>query len=439
MPHTKRPTLWLSLVLIFVLVACGTGTENAGTNNTPTSNQVSSEDPVSTTAPVPLPTEPIAEPTPEVAPSDNSETQTQTTEILTTDDRSDRLRSLTAAWNTNWALHTIDYSTILSGGPPRDGIPSLDNPVFVTADEASEWLADVEPVIALEVNGDARAYPLQVVTWHEIVNDTIGGIPAIITFCPLCNSALAFERTVMGEVFEFGVSGLLANSDLIMYDRTNESLWQQFTGQAIVGDLTGHQLTFLPSQIVSFADFRSAFPDGQILSRDTGFNRRYGENPYSGYDTIGSNPFLFNGELDDTLPAVERVVSVSLVDEGLDIAYPLSVLSAQGVINDKQGNTDLVVFHTAGTTSALGASSIADAEDVGATGVFDPNLNGQTLTFSKSGDDILDDQTGSTWNILGQAVAGELAGQRLTPIVHGDHFWFSWAAFKPNTVVYGIN
>jgi hypothetical protein len=359
--------------------------------------------------------------------------------ILTEDDRPSRLKAATSSWNTNWNRHTIDYNELLSGGPPRDGIPSLDAPQFVSPDEAQAWLTDNEPVIALEIEGEARAYPLQILTWHEIVNDIVADVPVAVTFCPLCNSAITFDRRLDGEVFEFGTSGLLRNSDLVMYDCTTESLWQQFTGEGIVGDLAGETLTFLPSSIVSFADFREAFPEGVVLSRDTGFNRRYGQNPYVGYDDIGSSPFLFRGEIDGRLAAVERVVTVSLEDVGVDVAYPLSVLSEVGVINDSQAGRDLVVFHSDGTTSALDARSIAEAEDVGATGVFDPVLDGQKLTFAQDGDLIVDEETGSTWNVLGQAVDGPLAGQQLTPVVHGDHFWFSWAAFKPDTVIYSAS
>ncbi len=357
-------------------------------------------------------------------------------EILTEDDRPDRLRLLTQTWETNWERRTIEYDEILSGGPPRDGIPSIDDPQFVEPDEAAEWLVDNEPVIALEINGDARAYPLQIVTWHEIVNDTVGDVPVIVTFCPLCNSALVFDRRFEDQIFEFGVSGLLRNSDLIMYDRTTETLWQQFTGEGIVGDLAGEQLTFLASSLISFKDFREAYPEGVVLSQDTGFDRNYGRNPYVGYDTIGRDPFLFNGPTDDQLDAVERVVTVSLPEEGIDVAYPLSILSEVGAINDRQGEQDLVVFHTDGTSSALGAAEIAEGEDVGATGVFDPNLNGQKLTFVEEEGQIVDEQTGSTWNIVGQAIDGPLAGEELNQLVNGDHFWFSWAAFKPDTIIY---
>jgi hypothetical protein len=377
-----------------------------------------------------------AEEATEVVEEDNTASQN----LTTGDDRSDRLRLLTASWNTNWDLHTIDYDEILSGGPPRDGIPSVDNPQFITIAEARSWLADNEPVIALELNGLARAYPLQILTWHEIVNDQIGDTPVLVTFCPLCNSAIVFDSRIDGQALEFGTSGLLRHSDLIMYDRTTESLWQQFTGEAIVGDMVGQQLTILPSSLVSFADFVAAYPNGEVLSRETGFGdsyaQRYGLNPYAGYDTLGRNPFLFDGELDGRLQAVERVITISF--ENIDVAYPLSALSQIGVINDSPGGHDLVIFHKAGTSSALDSERISLGRDVGATGVFEPQVDGQKLTFSKEGEAIVDEQTGTVWNVLGQAVDGPLTGTQLTPIVHGDHFWFSWAAFKPDTIIYAL-
>ena len=361
------------------------------------------------------------------------------------DTRSSRLKAITGSWNTNWERRTIELNELRHGGPPRDGIPPIDDPKHVSADEAEAWLEGNEPVIAFIRGTDARAYPLQILIWHEIVNDRVGGDPVLITFCPLCNSSIVFDRRVGDQVYEFGTSGLLRNSDLVMYDRTTESLWQQLTGEAIIGDLTGESLDFLPSSLVSFADFQAAYPDGIVLSRETGYNRRYGQNPYAGYDTIGRSPFLFDGEEDSRLPAMERVVTVALdetaglqagADQGVDVAYPLSILSEVEVINDTQDGRDLVVFYEAGTSSALGAGIIAQGDDVGATGVFDPNLDGQKLTFVQEGEGIVDEQTGSTWTVLGQAVDGPLAGKSLTPIVHGDHFWFAWAAFKPDTIVY---
>ena len=200
-------------------------------------------------------------------------------------------------WRTDFSKHSIDYTEILLG-QVRDGIPSIDNPKFAPVSDDPDWLADREPVIALQIGDDARAYPLQIMTWHEIVNDIVGGEPVIVTFCPLCNSAIVFERRMGDTINSFGVSGLLRYSDLIMYDRDTDSWWQQILGEAIVGELTGARLPKVPASIISWADFRQNYPDGQVLTRDTGFTRQYGRNPYTGYDDIDSSPFLFVGPED---------------------------------------------------------------------------------------------------------------------------------------------
>ena len=148
-------------------------------------------------------------------------------------------RFRTAGWRTDFSRHTVPYSEIMSGGVPRDGIPPLDNPSFVTQDEADDYVEDQEPVVVFEANGEAKAYPLQILTWHEIVNDEVGGLPVSVTYCPLCNSAVAFDRRLDGVVYDFGTSGNLRNSDLVMWDRQTESWWQQLTGEAIVGELAG--------------------------------------------------------------------------------------------------------------------------------------------------------------------------------------------------------
>ena len=336
-------------------------------------------------------------------------------------------------WDTDFRFHTVPYSEIRSV-VPRDNIPSIDKPSFIAPSEASAWLSDVEPVVSLEISGDARAYPLQILTWHEIVNDTVGDVPVAVTFCPLCNSAIAFDRRLDGKDLEFGVSGNLRNSDLIMYDRGTHSWWQQFTGEGIAGEHAGRSLDHLPASIVSFADFQRAHPNGKVLSRDTGYARQYGRNPYAGYDTIEGNPFLFTGNLDGRLLPVERVIAVTIGD--VDVAFPLSILQEEGVINYETSGSSIAVFHKFGTTSALDAGSIANSRDVGSAGVFDAILDGQELTFSVKNKDIIDDQTGSKWDIMGNAVEGPLAGERLTPVAHGNHFWFAWAVFKPDTLVY---
>ena len=337
-------------------------------------------------------------------------------------------------WATDFSQHSVPFSEIFSGGPPRDGIPPLDNPTFVSVSEADVWLAPMEPVILFEVDGEAKAYPLQILTWHEIANDKIGGIPIAVTFCPLCNSAIVFDRRLDGVVYDFGTSGKLRNSDLVMWDRQTESWWQQLTGEAIVGELNGSKLKFLASTLVSWSDFKSFHPNGRVLSKDTGFGRRYGQNPYAGYDQLDKPPFLFEGPTDGRLLPKERVAAVSI--DGVDAAFPFSALSQEKVVNYTIGGQDLVVFFKLGTLSALDQSSIAESRDVGSTAIFDANLNGQKLTFKSEGDRFFDSETSSVWNLLGEAVAGPMTGSILTPIVHANHFWFAWGAFKPDTLIY---
>ncbi|CAN5504084.1 DUF3179 domain-containing protein [soil metagenome] len=348
-----------------------------------------------------------------------------------------RLRVSTSGWATDFTKASVDLGEFLGGGPPKDGIPAIDRPVTESIEAAREWLSDRSPVISLEVAGEARAYPLAILMWHEIVNDELGGEHVVVTFCPLCNTALVFEREIDGRVFDFGTTGNLRFSDLVMYDRQTESWWQQATGEAIVGELTGTRLTFLPAQIVSLGEFGASHPDGDVLSRETGQVRDYGRNPYVGYDEVGSTPFLFDGVVDGRLGPKERVVTVGEGSEAM--AFPFSELRKVGVAEAELGGEPRVVVWVPGTVSALDASAIDEGEDVGATGVFRPFMDGQRLTFARDGGEdapITDRETGSTWSVLGQAVDGPLAGSRLEPVTHGNHFWFAWAAFSPETTIW---
>jgi len=338
-------------------------------------------------------------------------------------------------FSTDFSKHSVSYREILSGGPPKDGIPAIDQPKFISVDEADAWLKPQEPVILFQLGDDARAYPLQILMWHEIVNDTVNGVPVSVTFCPLCNTAIAFERTLDGRVLDFGTTGRLRFSNLVMYDRQTESWWQQATGEAIAGEFTGRRLKFLPASIIAWADFKAAHPDGQVLSRDTGYSRNYGQNPYTGYDDVRRSPFLYRGpETPGTLPAMARVFTVDLNGEA--VAYPYDVLQEVHVVNDTVGGTSLVVFWAPGTASALDTGTVAGGRDVGAVNAFSRDVEGQLLTFRFDGTRITDEETGSEWNVLGQAVSGPLSGSQLTPVVGINHFWFSWAAFRPETRIY---
>ena len=329
----------------------------------------------------------------------------------------------------------VRLDEIVSGGPPPDGIPAIDRPVFVATGAASAWLKPKEPVLALQLNGDARAYPVQILMWHEIVNDTVGGRPVAVTYCPLCNSGLVFDRVVDGRTLDFGTSGKLYRSDLLMYDRQTHSLWAQIEGRAVVGERAGTRLGPIPANTIAYEDFKAAYPAGRVLSRDTGHARSYGTNPYVAYDRPDSAPFLFQGQPDRRRPPKERVVGITVGT--LSRAYPWSALAKQGVIDDALGGERLVIFYRPGTVSALDDSEIARSRAVGATGVFSAAVDGKALSFERVPEGFRDRETGSTWSLLGHAMKGPLAGKRLRAIPHVDAFWFAWAAFNPTTTVHG--
>jgi len=338
-------------------------------------------------------------------------------------------------FRTDFSRHSIDYAEILSGGPSKDGIPAVDQPNFETITLADSWLEPQEPVILFESGGEARAYPLQILVWHEIVNDVVGGEPVLITFCPLCNTAIAFARNVNGRVLDFGTTGRLLYSNLIMYDRQTETWWQQATGEAVVGELTGTQLEFLPATIIAWDQFKRAYPTGTVLSRDTGYVRPYGENPYVGYDDINSSPFLYQGpRTPDRLAPMARVLALDLNGEVVAFAY--ETLETEHAVNAVVGGEQVVVFWEPGTASALDSVALAAGRDVGTAAAYSRTLDGRALNFAFDGSAFVDQETGTGWDILGQAIDGELAGERLTPVVAVNHFWFSWVAFKPETQVY---
>jgi len=337
---------------------------------------------------------------------------------------------------TDFSKRNISFAEILSGGPPKDGIPAIDDPVFIKIDQAQHWLDDFEPVISVEINGNVRAYPLQILMFHEIVNDKIDEQAISITFCPLCNTSIVFSREVDGKRLDFGTTGRLRNSDLIMYDRQTESWWQQFTGEAMIGFYTGSKLTELDSQIISFENFRKHNPNGLVLSRNTGFDRQYGNNPYRGYDHIDNVPFLMQGSVDERLPPMERVLSVKLNNKRK--LYPFSALMQSTILHDNVSNAPLVIFKTGETYSVLDQSKISSSKKIPAYTVFSSQLNKETLHFYLKNGVIRDRETNSQWDIMGQSTHGKLKGQQLKTVQHGIHFAFAWLAFNPDVEIYTI-
>ena len=287
-------------------------------------------------------------------------------------------RALTAGWETDFSKHSVPFDEFRSGGPPKDGIPAIDEPRFAPVAEV-DFLEDREPVIELALGGDVRAYPLQILVWHEIVNDRVGDVPVAVTFCPLCNTAIVFDRRLDGQTLDFGTTGNLRNSDLVMYDRQTESWWQQFGGEALVGELTGRRLDQLPARIVAWGEFRRANPDATVLSRETGHSRPYGRNPYAGYDTVDSPPFFPTKNADDDrLPPKERVVFVERGGEA--VAVPFSVLRERRELTVELAGDELTVRWRPGAASALDQDSVADGRDVGSAEVLE---DGRLIAFDQ--------------------------------------------------------
>ncbi|MCP5076312.1 MAG: DUF3179 domain-containing protein [Rhodobacteraceae bacterium] len=255
--------------------------------------------------------------------------------------------------NTDFTKTSVDFKEIMSGGPPRDGIPAVDNPAMRKA-SAETRLGDREPVMTVEIAGQTpRAYPIRYLMWHEIANDVIGGVPVAVTFCPLCNSGIIFDRRVNGSVLTFGVSGKLRNSDMVMFDRESESWWQQFQGEAIVGALLGTKLKKIPGWMESWADFKARNPDGLVMDQPLA-NRPYGSNPYARYDS--GRPFLYRGE--NPPHGVEPLARVVVVGNR---AWPLTRLSELGEVTE----AGLTISWKEGTASALDSRKIEKGRDVG--------------------------------------------------------------------------
>ena len=426
---------------VAALAACGDGSDEApspeaGVTATPeTVGPASTPTPVATPTPVPTPTPmptPSPEPTPEPTPLPTV-VRVPTPTPVTDKDGQELPLFLTFGWKTDFSKHSIPLSEIMRGGPPRDGIPPIDDPKFISVSDAPDHLVDQEPVVTFEFNGEAKAYPIAILMWHEIVNDDVGGMPITVTYCPLCNTAIVFDRRVGDRVLDFGTSGNLRNSDLIMWDRQTESWWQQITGEAIVGELTDTMLTFLPANMISWVDFKESFPDGQVLSRDTGHVRDYDRPPYTGYDSLDQRPFLYSGPLDDRLLPMERIVGIDVGESA--VAYPFSLFQSVPVVNDSVGGQDIVIFYAPETRSAFQGRAAYEDNVVGSTAVYDPNLDGEKLTFELRDEMLVDAQTGSEWNIFGVATSGPLSGKSLQPVIHANHFWFAWHVFYPETEI----
>lgn len=336
---------------------------------------------------------------------------------------------------TDFSRHAFPLDEIIEGGPGRDGIRSIDQPKFVSTKNASAWLNGREPVVAFTSGNYAKAYPLQILMYHEIVNDELNDLSVAITYCPLCNAAMVFDRYYQGEKLEFGTTGKVHTSNLVMYDRQSESWWLQFSGEGVVGKHTGAELKLLPSQIVSFKQFKKAYPNGKVLSKKTGFDKKYGVNPYTSYDSLKTPmAWFFRKPVDTRLPAMERVLGVIVEDKVK--AYPFSVLNKQPLFEQTIANTPVLIFSQAGMASAVDKRIIRESKETLTAAVYSRLVSGEVLNFKLSGVEVIDVQTQSTWNLFGEAIAGPLKGTRLAKLDRGVYFSFVWLDFYPQSDIF---
>jgi hypothetical protein len=339
-------------------------------------------------------------------------------------------------WATDLSKRSIELSELRSGGPPKDGIPAILNPRFVSGANAAKWLHPKEPVLVVEHDGEARAYPLQILIFHELVNDRIGDLPILVSYCPLCNSALTFDRRIDGRTYTFGVSGMLRNSDMIMYDHQTDSLWQQLTGDALVGTLTGKRLDLIAGQVVPYDRFQENYPEGKVLSRQTGHLRQYGASPYAGYEFANRTMFPVRVQRQANVRPMERMLTLTL--GGKTRAYPFEQLRSRRVIDGRLKKQSYVIFYEPTALSPMDKRRIAESRSVGSVGVFSSEVDGRGLKFRFKDGLIRDKESGSTWNLFGKAVEGPMEGTQLEPIEHGVFYAFALLAFYPRAELIGV-
>ena len=341
-----------------------------------------------------------------------------------------------AAWRTDFTrlADGVTLSEFIRAAPVRDGIPALDEPKLV-AISSVDWIGDAEPVIAVEAGGAWRAYPLQILIWHEIANDALGGMPITVTFCPLCHTAVVFERMLAGTILDFGVTGYLRRSDLVMYDRQTESWWQQATGVGLAGNHAGERLEILPSSLVSWSVFAAAHPDATVLDRDTGFERPYGTNPYPGWDRVARNPLLGAAQLErcdrDATSCIDPKERVGVVTvKGEAVVYTFRRVSAAGgLVEDRVGGVPIVVWWLPDVQSVLDNALLSRSDQVGTLVAFDRRVDGGTLSLEQDGELLRDPASGATWDALGHATSPGPADADLTRLQLDTPYWFGFAAF----------
>lgn len=327
--------------------------------------------------------------------------------------------------------YLIHPSNLLSGGPPKGGIgvdrgiPAIVNPKFIPVSEADKILSDNDIIFGIAVEGEARAYPKDILVWHEIVNDNFGDKPVLVTYCPLCGTGIAFERTIDGEAVRFGTSGKLYNSNLVMYDEKTETYWTQVGGLAVLGPLTGMKLKQVPIDTVFYGDWKRIHPDTKVLSRDTGYIRPYGTDPYGDYYT--SSFVGFGATFTDTRLHPKTMVAGIVIGE-TSKAYPVPEVAKVGLVNDVVAGREILVTFD---------PSITIAPEINPLQVYDRNFEGQILEFEIRDGKLFDKQTNTQWDFnTGEGLSGINAGNKLERIDRESDMWFSWLSFHPDTELF---
>ncbi len=313
--------------------------------------------------------------------------------------------------------HTIRLEEIVWGGVKKDGIPALVNPALI-APGSADYLTPDELIFGIAINGDVRAYPLRILDWHEMFNDVVGGVPVALAYCTLCGSGILYETTVDGreQPFEFGSSGFLYRSNKLMYDRATNSLWNQFTGEPVVGKLVGSRIVLKtrPVAITTWANWLAKHPDTKVLSLDTGFTRDYTPGrPYGDY--FASPDTMFPARLNDTRLAAKDYV-FALRGEAAEKAWALSLFDGGAVINDKAGDAPVVLIGDAATRTVRAYAS-----------------GGRRFTAAEDNPAIVQ-ADGGDWRITEDALIPE-AGEPLPRLAGHIAFWFAWQNFKPQAEV----
>ncbi len=318
------------------------------------------------------------------------------------------------------------FSGNVATGQNRDAIPALTLPFVARADDQGgvDFMRPEDRVLGVVIEGEARAYPFFILWWHEVVNDVLGDRPIAVTYCPLTGSGITFSSEVDGVIVEFGVSGLVFENNLMMFDRATESLWPQMLLQARCGPAAGTPLELIHTVETTWAEWVERHPSTTVVTPSTGFPRDYGAYPYGNYDfpSVGTLLFPSSPYSGERLPK-ERVLALEVAGDA--VAYPYFELADEGesaVVNDVVGGEPVVVTFDSPSVTAM---------------AFNAAVDGQVLTFTVSAQDpdlIVDDQTGSRWTLYGEATAGPLAGSALVPRADAYIvFWFAWSVFHPQT------